>query len=248
MRRANPVEFGLSPPRHWYGVNDFGWRVPLFSIAGSCVYLHQLGEIYACSKAVLNRVNVGLEAVCSDLELTLRGLIDLFRKGYGVACRPPSKMPRHDQLTIPLQSHEAVGVSPQRVAGHVVLFFAAYIAPNLVALNVFDRKLAEAIFQQPLASVASQHQEPENGVAVSTGYPLNGAHRHALDKQRDNARGPFRGQVHASYLPVVKLRERPSALAATEALIPFPVFPKFLAAGIAVMTGHWACLSAEQAR
>jgi uncharacterized protein (DUF2062 family) len=52
-------------------------------------------------------------------------------------------------------------------------------------------------------------------------------------------KGLFQRQPHFIKRPVVRLKERALALAAAVALKAMPIFPEFLALGLAIMTGQF---------
>jgi hypothetical protein len=173
--------------------------------------------------------------------------IQLFNEFLRIAGGAPSKVPSQDQLCVPFDCDKAIGIPAQRVTVHIALFFAPDVAPNFIALNVPHRDVADCVFQKPLASLASKDQDVKDCIAVGFSDSLNGADGAPLDKQPDDLSDLLSQQVSPVQL-VGSLTVGLVALAAAETLIPFPVFPKFLALGFAIMAGHRSCLSRVASR
>ncbi len=77
--------------------------MPLFAIVGSCTQLDQLRKPNPRAQAVMNCVEVRAESVRCNLRLSYRSLVGFFCKGHYVPSRPPSYVPRVNQLCVSLE-------------------------------------------------------------------------------------------------------------------------------------------------
>ena len=103
-----------------------------------------------------------------------------------------------------------------------------------------------SIFEQPPAPLARQHKQPQDGVAVNVGEPLDTANRYALNKQPENEHGFFHWQVHLCEMAVMRLSEGLAALRAAIALMAPPVLPKFLGLTLTFAARHFdPCFSSS---
>lgn len=238
VRRANPVEFWLSPLWDRYGVHHIGGRVAVFTVAGRCVNFYQLCEINASSKAVVNGIHIGLESVRCDLESPLCGFVNFLSEGYRVADCAPSKVPSQNQFFVSLDSNKAIRIPARHVSAGVVLFLAADESPKFIALDIADCNVADTAFQQPFALFPYQSEQGKNSCMVNAGDSLYRADRASFAKKFDCLSSLFDGCVHAAKRRGMTFCEGLATLITAETLKSVPVLSKFLAAGIAVVTGH----------
>jgi hypothetical protein len=140
----------------------------------------------------MNGINIGLESVRGDLEFSAGGLINLFREGHGIAGRASPKVPSQHELSVTLNSDEAIGIPAQRVTIRIPLFFASDESPNLITLNITHGQPVDHSLQKALAALSSEYQDVQDGIAVKARDSLNGAHRHTLYEQTENAGDFFR--------------------------------------------------------
>lgn len=244
MRRANSAEFWSSPLWDRDSVHDIGGRVAVFSVARRSVDLHQLGKVNARPKAVVNSVHIGLESIRRNLEVPLSGFIDLLGKDYGVARRSASKMLSKDQLVTAFDCDEAIGVSTKRITAGVVFLFAAHEAPQFVTLNIGDGDAVNPILQKPFALLPSKSKQRKNCRMVKPSDALRCANRASFTEKFNRLRSLFDGRVHVAKRSGVILGKCLVALIAAVALKAVSMLSEFLAAGIAVVTGHYEpCLS-----
>jgi hypothetical protein len=89
VRRANSIEFWLSPSWERHNVHNLSRRVALLSVSRGSIDFNQLREVNTSPQAHVNRINVRPEAVCRDLEVALRGLVNLLGEGNRVTRREP---------------------------------------------------------------------------------------------------------------------------------------------------------------
>jgi hypothetical protein len=195
----------------------------------------------------MDAVEVSGESVTSDLKVARCSTVHFLDKLLSIACRASSKVPSQDKFCVPLNRHKAVGITFERIACDVSFFLASDITPNLVKLHIAYRHILNEVSQKPLAVFASEYQHIENRVPVYVRDSLNAAHTATLNEQTDDLSDSVSRQVCAVQL-LGTFAISLVALAATETLITFAVFPKLLAFDFTTVAGHWACLSAKQAR
>jgi hypothetical protein len=116
------------------------------------------------------------------------GLVDLLRKGHGIAGRAPSKMPSQHELCIAFDGDETIGIPSHRVAVRVAFFLASDESPYLITLNVSYGKVVDGSLHEALAVVANDYEQVEDGVAVDACDSFNRTHRYTFDEQAENIR------------------------------------------------------------
>lgn len=238
MRGANPAEFWSSPLWDRHSVHNIGGRVAVFSIARRSVDFHQLGKVNARSKAVMNGIHIGLESIRRNLEMPLGGFIDLFGEGHSVARRSASKMPSEDQLLVTLDCDEAIGVPAKRITAGIVFFLAAHEAPQFVTLDVCNGDIVDSALQKPFALLSNESKQGKNRCMVKAGDTLRRADRAPLTEKLDCLGSLFDRRVHAAKRRGMVFSECLVALITAVTLKSVSMFSEFLAAGIAVVTGH----------
>ena len=244
MGSANPVKFWFSPLWDRHSVNNFGGRVPLFSIAGRGIDFYQLREINPRTQAHVNRVHIGPKAVSCDLESALSGLIDFLSEGDGIAGIPASKVPCQHQLSVPLNGDEAIGIPAHRVAARIVLFLAPDKTPYFVTLNIGHGEIADPASQEPFALLANKNKQGKYRCVVKASKALDRADRASLNEKLNRLGSFFQRGIHAAKWRSMVFCKGLAALITAETLKTVAVFSKFLTAGIAVVTGHYEpCLS-----
>jgi len=241
---ANPAGLWSSPLWDRNSIYYFGGRISVLPVAGRGIYLYQLGKVNASSQAVMDGIHVRLKSIRCDLESALSGIVKFFREGYCISRCAPPKVPSQNQFIASFDSDKAVDIAAHRVAACIVLFLAADESPKLVTLDIGNSDVANAAFQKPFALFADQGQKRENSSVVKPGNSLYRADRASLAKKLDYFGGVFDGRVHAAKRRSMIFGESLSALITAETLKAVSVLPKFLAAGVAVVTGHREpCLS-----
>ena len=247
VRRANTIILGISPHGFYRCGYHPRWRISVFVLGPTLVHFNELGVINAGSNRRVDSLKVGRKAVRCDLELPRRSEVELFDKRHRVASLALAQVPGEDQLGVPLHADETVSVSPERIAVHVALLLASDIGPDFIALHIPNRQVVDHVFEEPFTVVSHDYQHVEDGVAVDARDSLNGAHRASLNEKPDDL-----GNLFLAFVGAVQFLRAFTiglvALTAAEALVPLTVFPKSLAFGFAIMTGHRTCLSAKQAR
>lgn len=247
MRRTNPIELGSSPLWDRHGIHDFGRGVPLFGVSRGGINFNQLREVNASTQAHMNGIEVGLEAIRSDLKLSLRGFVDLLGKGHGIPRRAPSKMPGENQFGVSLEGDKAIGVSPERVASRIVLLFASDKSPKFVALDIGNGKIANSPFQKTLALLTDQNEQGKNCRVMKARHALGCTDAASLDEKLKGFGCLLQRRVHTAKRRGVIFGEGLGALAAAKALKAVPLLSKFFTAGVAIVAGHRLAFLREQA-
>ena len=214
---------------------------------GRGIHFDELREVHPRSKTGVNRIEVRREAVSCDLELARRGRVQLLREGHRIPFRSPSEMPRHYQLCVSLNGDEAVGITALRVVIFLALLFASDEAPHLIALNILHLDVANPGLQEPFALLPDEDKQGKNCSVVKVSDALDGADGTSFNEKLNRLSCPIEGRVHASKRRGMVFCEGLGTLAATVALKSVPVFPEFLAAGVAVVTGHRLAFLRRQA-
>ena len=152
------------------------------------VDLHQLRVVAAVVQFCANGVVVRRETIGGQLEalIGLRGGCDLLGESTGRPGIAPAELEGQDQFGAPLDGDESPGVSDKpllRLLQSNVLLLAAHKAPDLIALHILDRHVADLRRQQPFATFSGSHQELHDRVAVQSGDALNTADTVALNQQ-----------------------------------------------------------------
>jgi len=247
MRSTNSVDVWVSPLWDSHGVYDFSGRVPLLAVSGAGVDLNQLSEVNTSAKAVLDGIHISLESVRGDLEFPLRCLVNFLGERHGIAAGPPAQVPSENDFAIPLDGDKAPRIAAKRIAGDIFLFLAADESPQLVALDIGDGQIVDSILQKPLALLANENEQGKNRSVMEASHALDGADGASFNKKL-NRFGRFLDRcVHATKRRSVIFGEGLRALAAAIALKAVSVVSEFLAAGIAVVTGHRLAFLREQA-
>src|ERR1022692_4574170 len=112
MGRANLCRIGF--PHDWdlLRVRDVGRAVPALALGVLRVDLDQLGEVATVAERRGNCGQVGLESIGADLEALRRGCgPQSFDEGVGRGLAAASKGEVENKLRVPLDGHEAVGVT-----------------------------------------------------------------------------------------------------------------------------------------
>src|SRR5208282_3596566 len=247
MRRANSSGFRVSPHRFGYRFYHPWWRITVFVVRAALVHLYQLGIIDAGSKCRVDGVKVRRKAIGGDLKLSRGGAVEFLSERHCIPTRATAQVPRQYELGVPLHSDKAVGVTAKRIAVCVALLFAANVCPDFIALDIGHREVMNHVFEEPLAVVANDHHDVQDGVAVDACNSLDAPNRTTLDEQPDDLGNLFFALIGAVQ-PLRSVAVGLVALAATEALITLPVAAKFNAFDSAIVAGHGACLSCEASR
>lgn len=137
-------------------------------------------------------LGVGRPTIGSSLEVSHGGLIQLADESPGIARGALSQVPSDNEFCGSLDGDKAVGIPSLRVAAGVVLFLAAAIAPNFVALDIAHPQAAKCTLKQPFAMLANQDKHVQDCVAVNSQDSLDAAHAYAFDEQADNLSDLFR--------------------------------------------------------
>jgi hypothetical protein len=134
----------------------------------------------------VNRIEIGSESIGGHLEFSGCGLMEFFRESHCISGGTSPEMPSQYQFTGPFDGDKTVGVPKFRITGLVMLLFAAYEAPNLIALHVRHRHASTFALKQPLTAITGKHQNLHDCVLVDTSEPLNRTDGATLDQQVDN--------------------------------------------------------------
>ena len=185
----------------------------------------------------MNRIEIGKETIRGDLELSAGRRVQFLDEFYRIACGSPAQVPSEDQLVIPFDGDEAIGVAKLRIARSVVFFLAADKAPQFVTLNIRHRTVVNLLLKKPLAAIPCECQQIEDCVAVSPGDSLNTPHRTAFNEQLENLRNLPSRQVCTVQL-FRTLAVGLVVLTAAVSLAALAVFPKSFALRLATVAGH----------
>ena len=239
MRRTDSFGVGVSPHRFNRGIHHLWWRVPMFFVGGSGKRFDKLPVVHPHSKASMDSVEVGLECVGGDLKLSRRGPFKFFGEGHCIAGATPSKVPSQNQFCVALHSDEAIGIPAHRVAVDVPALFAAHVSPYLIGLDIPHRQVMDSAFQEPFALVAHQDKQGKNCSVVNAREAFDRANAASLDQEPYCLGSLIQRGIHAAQRCGVVFSEGFAALLTAVTAKAVSVKSEFLAAGIAVMTGHF---------
>lgn len=239
VRCTNPFGIRLAPHGFNRCVHHLGWRIPVFFIGGGGKRFDELAVVYLHSKTGMDCVEVRSEAIGSDLEVSRRGTLQLLREGHRVSRRASSEMPCQNQFCVALNCNKAIGVAAKRIAVQIPPFLTPDKTPYLVALNIRNGEIADSALQEPLALVAYEDNQRKYCGVVKASKTLDCANRASLYEKLNRLSSFFQRGIHAAKRCGVIFGEGFRALAAAVALKTVAVLSKFLAAGIAVVTGHF---------
>jgi hypothetical protein len=72
VRRTDPLSVRVAQNGFWDGLHYLSGGVSLFAFTGRGVNFHELSVVRPVAEARVNRPDVGIKAVCGDLELGIR--------------------------------------------------------------------------------------------------------------------------------------------------------------------------------
>lgn len=185
-----------------------------------------------------NRINVRREAICGDLKVSRCGRVQFLNEDCCIERRTASKVPSQHELAVALDSNERVGVALLRVALDVVLLLAADEAPNLVGLDIGHGQAIDAALKKALTLGADDREQVQNCGVVDAGDALDRANGASLAEKLDSLGRILDAGIHRAEWRRVIFGEGLAALLAAITLKSVAVPTEFLAARLAVVTGH----------
>jgi len=239
VRRANSCQVGIPPHQFNRGIYYPWWRVPVFLVRRCLVHFNQLGVMNASPQASVNSVEVGYESIGRDLKSPGSSFVQLLSEGHRIPSRSLPEVPGQDQLCCPLDSDEAISVTASGVVDRVALLFATAKSPQLIALNIRHRQVADSAFQKSFALFADEDEQGKNCGVVKSGEPLDRAYGTTFAQKLNGLGSLIQRGIHAAKRCGTIFGEGFRAPTATIALKTVAMLSKFLAAGIAVVTRHF---------
>jgi hypothetical protein len=216
----------------------------VFFVGGSRKRLDKLAVIYAHSKAGVDSVKVGLEAIGRDLEVSRRGPFQFFGESHCVSGAAPSQVPSQDKFCVAFDSDKTVGIPACRIARDVALFLASHVTPNFVQFNISYGYIVDSAFQEPFAFLANENKQGKYCCVVKASEALDRADGASLNKKLYRLSSLIQWGIHAAKRCGVIFCKGLATLLTAETLKAVAMLSKFLASGIAVVTGHYEpCLS-----
>jgi hypothetical protein len=136
-----------------------------------------LTSVAKSASSVYGTGAVGLEAVRGELEAARRGPREIVHELLSIGPRPLAKVPSNDQLRVPLNRREAVGVTMRFVVPQLLPdpFVATDEPPHFIGLNVRNGNPVDRGFQEPLTLLPRRHHRVNDRVPVNPGQPFDGA-------------------------------------------------------------------------
>jgi len=244
VRGTNSFGVGVSPHGFNRCVHHLWWRVPVFFVGCGRIGFDKLAIINPCPKAGVDGVKVGLEAISRDLEVSRRGPFQFFGESHCVSGAAPSQVPSQDKFCVAFDSDKTVGIPACRIARDVALFLASHVTPNFVQFNISYGYIVDSAFQEPPAFLTDDNKQGKYRGVMKSREALDRADRASLDEKLNSLGSFIQRCVHAAKRCGMVFCKGLAALITAETLKTVAVFSKFLAAGIAVVTGHYEpCLS-----
>lgn len=151
-----------------------------------CRELHQLRKVHALRpQAQHNGILIRLEPVRGDLEASLGGRRQFLREGNRIAFGAAPQVPSQNHLAMSLDGNECPGISERDIILALFglrLFLHADESPHLITLHFFDPQPVDAVFHQPLTSLASEGEKIQDRAGMHASYSGIGPHRATLDQ------------------------------------------------------------------
>ena len=218
VRRANHIPVRVAEPRFNDRALEFGRTVARRAVSHASVNLNQLTIVNTGAKAQANGVRVSAHAVCGQLELSRRGLIQLLNENLSINAGASAKVPSEDDLAMALDSEERPSIALALVIRVALIpFLAIAKSPQLIGLYVFHGHFADLLLQNALALLASDFQDTQDGRDRYVAQSRRAANATTLAQTIENAIEFFVRQVDRFARLNRARRERPATLAASKA-------------------------------
>ncbi len=180
--------------------------VPPFTVHSlSRVRLDELRVVDLRAEVGFHGRGVDVQAVRAELEaVASHGGGELGGEEVRILGGAPADVVGKQELRVPLDSEEGVGVAEFRVGELLAvlrLLLHAHEAPQLVSLDVLDRDVTDQAGKESFALRAGHPEETTNRVAVHAGHPLRRTDRGALGEERENEGGIVQGDPHGTERP-----------------------------------------------
>jgi hypothetical protein len=221
-RRRDVIRVRIPAANFGYDLRDRSWGVALISkLAIIAVQLCQLSEVGVTRKRFFHSLPVENVRICRQLHAVIaKSVIQIQHECLRVSTGTFADKVRRNEFRLGIERDENPLVAKVcRVVFSNLPLLLHQEAPNLVTLNAAAGQLAHLFVHHFLAALASQKQQPHDGVPVESGEPLRRANRAALKQALDcTCRYVGLCQHRVSRQPVVGFAERGLAGSAAPAL------------------------------
>lgn len=176
------------------------WRIPVWPLTfRASVQLNELGEVHACPEAIFDGRNVGLESVCSDLEVPVNALAQIVNEFVCALAIALAGEVRQNQFGFAVNRHPNVGIAPLgRIAGEQVFFFGVNESPEFISLDEARTNIPHFGVEQIPALFPDCKQQRQNRSLVSASNARYGADAHAFEQELRDLCGLFSRNVVTS--------------------------------------------------
>lgn len=218
VTRANHIAVRIAEPRLNDCALEFGRRVARRPLRHSSVNLYQLAIVNPRSETQTNSVRIGVHAVRGQLELSRRGLVQLFNKDFCIGAGTSAKVPRENDFAVALNGEERPSITLALVIRVALIpFFAVAKSPQLVSLYVLHGYFADLLLQHALALVPSDFEHSQHARDCHVAQSRGAANAATLSQAIENAKEFFVRQIDCVTRLHRARRECPATLATPKA-------------------------------
>ena len=247
VRGRNLRHIGVAVDRNLSGSRAFSRRVSRLALRIVRIEFYELCEVNALrSETQDNRVLIGFESVCCDLEVSLSGAGQFVSELNCVGFGSFAKVPSQDQFAIALNRSEDPTITNAFIFKSfptLGLLLHSDVLPLLITLDLSNTNAFNTIIHKILAPLARKGDEVQNRSNVNASNSRCAAKRAAFYQVLQHRQRFVLGQNHIAKQPRAGFEKRLLARQAAIALLALTILAEPFGSSIADLTVHFESLS-----